>query len=170
MPRIPQAGPFVGVGDRRAALPAGVCRAGGRLGVHGVGAVRVCLPPLALPPTPRDSRGWSSYPPRGPFGVDRHALVPDPHSGVRALVSLLGHAAPSILCSRRGGLAGGFRLVWPGPPQPSPLGPEEPVAAHAASLSPHPSPLSRVQLRSDDAAVGQRVWHSLSKTGACATG
>ncbi len=73
----------LGVGDRSAALPAGVCRAGGRVGVHGVGAVRVCLPPLALPPTPRHARGWSSYPPRGPFGVDRHALVPDPHSGVR---------------------------------------------------------------------------------------
>src|SRR5712692_2611875 len=75
-----------------------------------------------------------------------------------------------MLCRRPGGLAGGFCLVWPGPPQPSPLGPEEPVAAHVAGRSPHPSPIPRVQLRSDDAAVGQRVWHSLSKTGSFATG
>ena len=112
----------------------------------------------------------SSPPPRGPWDVDRDALAHDRPNDGRTLVSLRRRAAPSAFFSLPGRMASGERLVLPRPPQPSPLGHQDIVVTQVEGPPPDPSPMSRVQLRSDDAAVGQRVRHSLSGPGLFATG
>src|SRR5260370_681389 len=120
---------------------------------------------VVVPSTPWHSRGWSSHPPRGPSNVDRDALVHDCPNDFRTLVSLRRRAALSAVFRRSGWLASGERLVFPRPLQLSPLGAQAVVATQVEGPSPDPSRMSRVQLRSDDATMGQRVRHALSGMG-----